>query len=117
MFSKLLPLKVTAIAATTFLVALSSYQPSALAGGRSDKLCVFNYYHQKPCISTPRVWRQFADKHGLEYDRTSAAIFQAYTEWDFEQGNRLLAQAKGVDVSELKGIGRQIAEATRSVYR
>ncbi len=73
--------------------------------------CVHNYFAPRPCLSTISTWRHFAGQQGLAYDRTSAEIFQAYAEWNFDYGDRLLAKAKGIDAAQVKGIGRQVASA------
>ncbi len=75
------------------------------------RVCVHNYFAPRPCLSTVSTWRQFAGQQGLAYDRVSAEIFQAYAEWNFDYGDRLLAKAKGVDAAQVKGIGRQVASA------
>ena len=81
----------------------------AFAGERLE--CAHNYFSPRPCLSTVSTWRQFAGQQGLAYDRVSAEIFQAYVEWNFDYGDRLLAQAKGIDAAEVEGIGRQVASA------
>jgi len=73
--------------------------------------CVHNYFAPRPCLSTVSTWRQFTGQQGLASDRVSAEIFQAYAEWNFDYGDRLLAKAKGIDAAQVKGTGRQVASA------
>ncbi len=78
--------------------------------------CVHNYFAPRPCLSTIKTWRQFTGQQGLAFDRVSAEIFQAYAEWNFDYGDRLLAKAKGIDAAQVKGMGRQVASAVHG-YR
>ncbi len=63
--------------------------------------CSNNYYAINPCLEAVQAWRQFARKHGLELNRQSADLFEAYVEGDPVTGDKLYAAAKGISISEL----------------
>lgn len=63
--------------------------------------CENNYYAAFPCLDAVRAWRQFADKHGLELNKQTANLFEAYVEGDPVSGDKLYASAKGITVAEL----------------
>ena len=63
--------------------------------------CTYNYFADYPCVYAIQPWRDFAAKHGLPLDETSADIFQAYVERRFAEGDKLFAAEKGMTVEEL----------------
>jgi len=63
--------------------------------------CTYNYFADYPCVWAIQPWRDFAAKHGLPLDETSADIFQAYVERRFVEGDKLFAAEKGMTVEEL----------------
>ena len=63
--------------------------------------CEPNYFADNPCMRAVSMWKAFAKKHGLKLDRKSAAIFQAYAEGEYEQGDTLYAAEKNITVAEL----------------
>lgn len=63
--------------------------------------CQNNYYANMPCLEAVQAWRLFAEEHGLELNRQSADMFEAYVEEDPVLGDKLYAAAKGISVAEL----------------
>lgn len=63
--------------------------------------CENNYYAVNPCLEAVQAWRHFARKHGLDLNKQSADLFEAYIENDPVQGDKLYAAAKGISISEL----------------
>ncbi|MDX1402818.1 MAG: hypothetical protein R3245_12915 [Kiloniellales bacterium] len=96
---------VSAVAAIVFSFATVS---DASAAGRGNDRCVHNYYSSHPCLPSIKKWRSWAEYHGLEANRQSAAAFQAYAEYDTARGDRLFAALKGIDVEQAKGTGLQV---------
>ncbi len=71
--------------------------------------CENNYYAAFPCLDAVRAWRHFADKHGLDLNKQSADLFEAYVEGDPVKGDKLYAAAKGITISELlEGRGYEV---------
>ncbi len=63
--------------------------------------CENNYYAVNPCLEAVQAWRHFARKHGLDLNKQSADLFEAYIEGNPVQGDKLYAAAKGLSISEL----------------
>ncbi|MEO1193411.1 MAG: hypothetical protein AAFY02_16740 [Pseudomonadota bacterium] len=63
--------------------------------------CENNYYANTPCLEAVRAWRQFAEQHGLELNRRTADLFEAYVEDNPVQGDKLYAAEKGISVAQL----------------
>ena len=68
-----------------------------------DQGCQHNYFAQNPCTRSIGLWREFADRHQLERDRTSAKIFEAYIRRDYRLADRLFADAKGYEIPPYGG--------------
>jgi len=64
--------------------------------------CRVNPFAIDPCGGhLGRVVREWAERNGLPFDGATAAVFEAYNNYDFERGDRLYASAKGITVEEL----------------
>ena len=60
--------------------------------------CEHNYFAANPCFESITLWREFADRHDLERDWTSARIFQYYIRRDYRLADKLFARAKGYEL-------------------
>ena len=60
--------------------------------------CEHNYFSANPCFESIPLWREFADRHGLERDWNSAHIFQYYIRRDYRRADKLFAVAKGYEL-------------------
>ena len=63
--------------------------------------CDLNPYGPKPCLEIVKVWRQFAERYGLEDNQANARIFATYGEGEMRTADQLFAQAKGVSLEQL----------------
>ena len=79
--------------------------------GKGGLDCRFNIFASATCPGTLRAWEAFARDHGLKLDRHSATIFEAYSDYDFQIGDVLLAETKGISVRELRRHGEAKGEA------
>ena len=85
----------TGVAREVAALNLSQYQTNLKSP------CDLNPYGVKPCLQTIEIWRDFAERYQLADNQRNAAIFQAYANGEFKQGDQLLAQAKGVSLEQL----------------
>jgi len=74
---------------------LSQYQTNPA------KPCDLNPYGVKPCLQTVMIWREFTERYQLANNQRNAAIFQAYANGEYKQGDQLLAQVNGVSLEQL----------------
>jgi hypothetical protein len=103
-------IKNTIVIVLASVILSFALQTTASAAGMGNDRCVHNYYDARPCLSSIKKWRAWADYHGLERDHQSAAVFQAYAEYNYTVGDKLFAALKGVDVEQVKGIGLQVVQ-------
>ncbi len=58
--------------------------------------CLYNQYAAKPCLDAKRLLDDFAEAHGLPVDPQTAIILQAYKHNNKAEGDRLMAEARGL---------------------
>ncbi len=64
--------------------------------GDQGRYCVYNVYSPKPCLDAKRLLDDFAEAHGLPVDPQTAVILQAYKHNNRSEGDRLMAEARGL---------------------
>lgn len=82
----------------------SGYHREIYRQTKGDTKCGFSYHHPAPCPGVVGQVKKFAKEQGLPLDYRTAKIFENYADPknpQFEQGDRLLAEAKGMTVAEL----------------
>lgn len=71
--------------------------------------CGLNPYGVKPCPEIGRVFQEFAERHGLDTDRRSGRMFEAYSKGDYKQADVLYAVAKNLPVPKYGHVPTGIA--------
>ncbi len=63
--------------------------------------CGYNPHGARPCPEVIPLWREFADRYGLDDDAANASIFEAYAEGNYRRADQMFAQVKGVSLEQL----------------
>lgn len=64
--------------------------------------CRHNPFSHEPCgRKSRRAFETWAAENGVPLDNASASAFEAYTNYDFDRGDRLFAAVKGLSTEEL----------------
>ena len=83
--------------------------------------CDLSPYGPRPCPEVVQIFKDFADKHGLEPDLQTAKMFEAYGNNDYRKADVTYALAKGLPIPAYgfipTGVAREIAALNLSQYQ